>query len=151
MKTLDFSQTVSLLANIGVIAGIIFLAIELRQNNELLETEIDQQFFQNRITLSSDIVRDPTLAELMRRATTGEDLTEDETFRVFWVFRRIFQNFQWEYSQYEQGRISDLPIPEWKGLFQIGLARGMWARMADGFERSSPGFVQFMEEEIIEL
>ena len=39
MKKLDLGQTVGILANLGVIAGILFLAIELRQNNQLLRVE----------------------------------------------------------------------------------------------------------------
>ena len=36
MKKIDLGQTITILANVGVIVGIVFLAIELRQNNELL-------------------------------------------------------------------------------------------------------------------
>jgi hypothetical protein len=36
MKKIDIGQTVGLLANPGVVAGIEFLAVELRQNNELM-------------------------------------------------------------------------------------------------------------------
>ena len=40
MKKLDFAQTASLLANLGVIAGIIFLGFELGQNNDLLAAQV---------------------------------------------------------------------------------------------------------------
>jgi hypothetical protein len=33
---MDVTQIVGVLANVGVIAGIVFLAIEIRQNNRLL-------------------------------------------------------------------------------------------------------------------
>ncbi len=33
MKKLDLGQTITILANVGVIAGIVFLGYELRQNN----------------------------------------------------------------------------------------------------------------------
>jgi hypothetical protein len=36
MKKIDLGQTVQILANLGVIAGIVFLGIELQQNNALL-------------------------------------------------------------------------------------------------------------------
>ncbi len=39
MKNIDLGQTLNTLANVGVIAGIIFLAYELNQNNEFLELE----------------------------------------------------------------------------------------------------------------
>jgi len=37
MKKFDLGQTISILANVGVIAGIVFLAIEVAQNTESLE------------------------------------------------------------------------------------------------------------------
>ena len=39
MKRIDLGQTLNTLANVGVIAGIVFLAVELDQNNEFLELE----------------------------------------------------------------------------------------------------------------
>jgi len=37
MKKIDLGQTVSILANVGVIAGIVILAIEIRQNTDSLD------------------------------------------------------------------------------------------------------------------
>jgi len=37
MKNLNLGQTITILANVGVIAGIVFLAIEVRQNQSTLE------------------------------------------------------------------------------------------------------------------
>ena len=39
MKKIDLGQTVSILANVGVIIGIAFVGIELSQNNALLSAE----------------------------------------------------------------------------------------------------------------
>ena len=39
MQKIDFGQTITILANIGVIAGIIFLAIEVQQNNTLMRAQ----------------------------------------------------------------------------------------------------------------
>jgi len=36
---IDLGQTISVLANVGVIAGIVFLGYELRQNNSLLASQ----------------------------------------------------------------------------------------------------------------
>ncbi len=40
MKKFDLGQTVSILANLGVVVGIVFLGMEVRQNNELLATQV---------------------------------------------------------------------------------------------------------------
>ena len=36
MKKIDLGQAIGILANVGVTAGIVFLGMELRQNNELV-------------------------------------------------------------------------------------------------------------------
>ena len=39
MKKIDLAQSITVLANLGVNAGIVFLALEVRQGNELLQAE----------------------------------------------------------------------------------------------------------------
>ena len=39
MKKLDIGQTMSVLANVGIIAGIVFLGYELQQNNDQLRSQ----------------------------------------------------------------------------------------------------------------
>jgi hypothetical protein len=50
MKQIDLGQSITILASLGVIAGIVFLGLELRQNNELMEAEA--RF--NRLSLSRE-------------------------------------------------------------------------------------------------
>ena len=151
MKKPDLSQTVSILANVGVIAGIIFLAIELRQNNELLETEIDQQFFENRLTYRSDVIRDPALAEVVRKVRAGEPLTEVESVRHELMLERLFLNFEWEYSQFEKGRIDELPFLQWRGATESSdTARRIWDQMAVRYAETYPTFLQFMDENVVD-
>jgi hypothetical protein len=39
LKKIDRAQAIGVLANLGVIAGIVFLALQIRQGNELLQSE----------------------------------------------------------------------------------------------------------------
>jgi hypothetical protein len=39
MKKIDLGHITTILANLGVIAGIAFLAVELRQNNQLIDEQ----------------------------------------------------------------------------------------------------------------
>ena len=40
MKKIHLGQSVQIIANLGVIAGIIFLAIEIHQNNQLMRSQV---------------------------------------------------------------------------------------------------------------
>ena len=58
MKKPDLGQTISVLAKLGVIAGIAFLATELKQNNELLRAEAEYNYLQNRLCNRERIAED---------------------------------------------------------------------------------------------
>lgn len=78
MKYFDnLSQPVSILANLGVIVGIIFLIIEIRQNDEMLigdqrlrEAEAYASILDQAIEQRRFMASDPVLTELMDRAYT---------------------------------------------------------------------------------
>ena len=82
MKKLDFGQTVGLLANLGVIAGIIFLGVELHQNNELMEAEARAARVDRLRATAENVFSDQALADLLVKAGNQEALTESEELRV---------------------------------------------------------------------
>jgi hypothetical protein len=100
MKKIDLGQTIETLANVGVIAGIIFLVVELRQGNELMEA--DARF--NRLTRSADawqsIAENGDLTELQVRSENGEVLSEVEQRRVDAAAMRFLMNLEWHYGEF---------------------------------------------------
>ena len=67
-----------MIANIGVIPGIVFLAIELQQTNDLMESERKYNPFQVILNGNSPYLDNPALIEARRKADTGEELSENE-------------------------------------------------------------------------
>ncbi len=67
MKKLDLGQTIGILANLGVIAGIVFLGYKLRQNNLLLRFESDIRVLEKNTQTASDIV-EAVVSQLRPRA-----------------------------------------------------------------------------------
>ena len=61
MKKIDLGQTINILANVGVIAGIVFLAFELQQNNELLGAQIQAYRFETYRGFANGIQANTTL------------------------------------------------------------------------------------------
>jgi hypothetical protein len=107
MKKIDAHQWVQSLANIGVIASIIFLSVQVGQNRRSL----DEANKINAVTLSSNalehvnnflalIASDEQLAQIWVKGRAGEQLTPVETARFeaycesriwvqAWVFRQM--------------------------------------------------------------
>ena len=71
MKKVAFGQTIGILANIGVIAGIIFLGVELQQNNELLQTEAGYKLLQSRIAIRNRIIDQSNFAQLLVKVSSS--------------------------------------------------------------------------------
>ena len=99
MRKPDINQTVAILGNIGVIAGIVFLGFELQQNNELMEAQARY----NRLSLSRDawdkMAENGELEEIKFRSRNGESLTEVERIRVDASMTRFLVNMEWMYRE----------------------------------------------------
>ncbi len=74
MRRTELGQTIGVLANFGVIAGIVFLAIEINQNNALLASEANVELFRNRVSA------DERLGTAFIKGLDGQELTREERF-----------------------------------------------------------------------
>jgi hypothetical protein len=108
LKKIDLGQTISILANIGVIAGIIFLAIELQQNNELLTAEAANIRLQNQLGPRYLILENPDLAELMTKHASRVPLTKTEELKTDLYIQSLFVQWEWSFNEYRAGRFGDL-------------------------------------------
>ena len=81
MKKLDLGQSVTLLANVGVIAGILFLAMELRQNNEMIRGQTRSQIARDMVDLFQTNMNDSDYADVLLRGNSGEELSELERYQ----------------------------------------------------------------------
>ena len=77
MKKIDLGRTIGMLANLGVIIGIAFLAIEMHQNNQLLSMQArltETQAYVDRTASAGEEFRQlalsAELAELLARVDT---------------------------------------------------------------------------------
>jgi len=85
MKKIDLGQAITILANIGVIAGIVFLGIELRQNSAAAELQAAQSYVNLSYELDFRLVDDPSLVASLRGSSEGR--SSDDSYRVSrWYF-----------------------------------------------------------------
>ncbi len=148
MKKIDLGQTITILANVGVIAGIIFLGVELRQNNELMAAEA--RF--SRVMMSNEgwrsLAENGDLTELRVRAWNNEALTEAEQIRVDAAAMRVLVNMEWIYRELpadspERNYMRD----QLRSSFSRGPTTGsVWEERKAAFD---PGFVQWMDENVV--
>ena len=107
MKKIDLGQTISILANVGVIAGIVFLAIEISQNNQLLQAEAMNALLETRMTRTEEVARNENLAALIAKNGRNEELTDGDRIRLVAFHSRNFIGYQRDYFLFQQGILSE--------------------------------------------
>lgn len=148
MKKIDLGQTIGILANAGVVAGIFFLVLELRQNSEQLSAQSRYNYYQNRISEYRLMAENPELAELMTRANGGEELSIVERNRVSQRMYALITGWEYEFGELESGRLSEeeFNVVAKRELFQrLGALGPIWAE----YRRAAPpSFAKFMDQNI---
>jgi hypothetical protein len=105
MKKIDVAQTLSILANLGVIAGIIFLGFELRQNNTLMASQSRANQTEQVLALQSEVFLNADLAMILGMQFQFEELRNGTLDRVnVAAWRAIYR-----------GEFATVPVPIDKG------------------------------------
>lgn len=128
MKKIDFGQTISIFASLGVIAGTIFLGFELRQNNALMASQSRANQTQQVLALQSELLLDADLAEIIYKADAGEPLTGTEQLRTDALLQKIFLGMQFQFEEFQNGTLEkswavlkDVLRPEFREYFETNV------------------------------
>ncbi len=152
MKKLDLAQTVGILANVGVIAGILFLAVELQQNNQILTAQARTTRMEVRKEATNTFLENPELVRLLLKSQHGEPLTEEDRFRLDGIIFITTVTFQHSFTEYQNGLIDEEEVPVtvigWRGLFhdQYPALPDFWERRKVVFRQD---FVDWFDENVV--
>ena len=151
MKKIDVGQTISILANIGVITGIIFLGIEVRQNNELLAAQARRDLLDARTAVAALRLNNEELMRLEFKSITGEEITEYEEFRLDLLGFVIVSQMEWQFDEFRAGALaeSDLPVDGWTRRFGSFPALLRYWEDGAGKRGRSPEFIRFIEQRVL--
>ena len=147
MKMDGLNKWLTLGANIGVVAGIIFLGIELQQNNELLVQDSRYSMLQNQKDWGMYSSSTEEISSLLFLNASGHELTELDEVRRFNILTVNLLTWQWEWEQSKSGLFGGtrLPVEAFRAMWnRYALARD-WAELKQAL---APEFVIFMENEV---
>jgi hypothetical protein len=107
MNLRALNHWLTLAANIGVMAGIIFLAYEIQQNT--LATQLDAAtIFQSSYSdIEQSIYNDPEFAALLVKGRDEEPLTEVEGLRIWVFYNNVLRQWQVNHFLYLSGALSE--------------------------------------------
>ena len=148
MKKIDVGQIVTLIANVGVIGGILMLAYELQQNNELKEAEARQARTSMVIDSWNYTAEHGDLYELKVRGRNGDELSEAEISRIDASIMAVFVMIEWTFRELgenspEVNQMRAVQRYNWENKSEYPR---VWGARKSSFD---PAFVQWMEENVI--
>lgn len=149
---LDLGQLATIGANIGVIAGLVFLAMEIRQNNKHLAAQARYSLRQYRSDIADSLML-PHVLESTHKWARGEELTPEERSTGLMVAIKIVELWEWQYGEYAAGMLQkdELPVGAWalwfhdQGPFPVPVQE-IYA-MRKGVLNSE--FVRFFDEHVV--
>ena len=149
MKKLDLGQTLGILANLGVIAGIVFLGVELRQNNELLVAQASFARFSIERERRERVMESPEYADLVIKSRSDAPLSESEQLRMTVASSDILDSWIWQFRELQAGRLPDgyIDLRAWRNLW-VGTPGLRELYQADRAELG-PEFIRFVDENVV--
>jgi len=107
MKTEKIERWISLGANIGVLAGIIFLAVEIQQNTETTRAQMTQSRAEVAINLAAETFNSEYIPAIIAKDDLLETLTDEDRFRLMTWVRASLRNQDNNFQQYQQGLLGE--------------------------------------------
>ncbi len=147
MKKIDLGQSIGTLANVGVIAGIIFLGVELQQNNELLSEEAQRARSQAAREGWILIAENGELAEILEKDAGGEKLTGVELRRMDALWMRTLWGYQTSFLQLPREEVEAMTTYFRSTWGDMPSFHATWEQNRTTFR---PAFVEFMDTNVFD-
>jgi len=149
---LQIEQVITIGANIGVIAGLIFLAMEVRQNNRFLAAQARYALRQYRSDVADSLLL-PHVIEATHKWARGESVTPEERSTGLMVATKMVEIWEWQFGEYAAGmlRKDELPVGAWrlwfhgKGPYPVPVSEIYALRKAV----LNTEFVHFFDDEVV--
>ena len=131
MKNSQISEWLTLFANLAVVAGIIFLAIEVSQNTAMIEAQMSQGRAETAMDQAESLYNSDHLPEIFLAMEQEQPLTDLQRVRFTAYLRAFNRNQDNLLHQFEQGFLGATTLRSvrdavWAELARKKAAREIW-------------------------
>jgi hypothetical protein len=138
-----------IIAAVAVIASLMYLAIQMRQNNELLRSESRQALVANDLT---SLAANFSNADVFAKYVNGEEMSAEDQLRLSFMFTLDLRNREFEYFQYTNGLLDEQAWLAYRHVVLVnhssGLGRAWWDEIGRGIV--DPDFAALVDEMLID-
>lgn len=138
-----------ILAAPAVIASLIYLAVQIRQNNELLRSESRQALVTNDVTSLSANFQN---ADVFAKYVAEVQLSPEDQLRLSFMYALDLRNREFEYFQYTNGLLDEQTWLAYRHVILInhstGRGRIWWDKIGRGIV--DPAFATLVDEMLVD-
>ncbi len=147
----QYAYLAEIIGVILIIASLVYVAQQLRQNTDLLAAQARFNLIERRSSVTARV--DQYDLEAMHKYTAGEAVTPAERSAIYGRALMVIEMWEWQYSEYRAGMLplSELPVGSWgvwyrgEGIWPLPI-REVWERQKNVLNSD---FVQFLEESVV--
>jgi hypothetical protein len=132
----QLNKWLTLTANFAVVAGIIFLAVEIRQNNVLLLSESRQAAMSNDQTA---LLAGLNNVDIFEKWMGQEELSATDQYRLSIIFVVDVRNREFEYTQYLNGVLDEQSWLSYRDVLLFNLTTPRGRKWWEKIGRNIPG------------
>jgi len=151
LKKIDLGQTISIVANLGILAGLVLLAVELNQNNQLMRSAGVISLNEKAMEWNARIAENHEVAEIISKAINSEVLTDTEQIRLRALTNVLLAGWVMDFQQYQTGLVTEEYmngiVPRYRDALRNRPYQSVfWETIKDTYPQD---FVRFMDECVI--
>ena len=128
MKKIEQNDLLQVLGMLGLIASLIFVGMELRQNQQVARVTAYQALAEQIASYNALLLSEPEINRIRNAALNNENLTEEdaEQYRAFW--RMLRRQSELAYLQYENDIIGEELLVRTLGPLRDHVSRSEFAK-----------------------
>ena len=130
MNNFDLRQTIGILANLGVVLGILLLVYELAQNRQMMRAQTRHAVSQGVIDQFSRVAENPEYSELVREGFAGELRSDEDRYRYNNHLLTRFRYWEDVHFQYRMGLFDEMEFEAakrgWSRLLVSKAVQNYW-------------------------
>jgi hypothetical protein len=149
MNSSRVNDWLTLIANVAVVGGIVFLGIEIRQNNELLRSESRQALVTNDV---ASLAANFQNADVFAKLVSESEMSAEDQLRLSFMFALDLRNREFEYFQYINGLLDEQAWLAYRHVILINHSTGPGRKWWDEIGRGivDPDFAKLVDELLLD-
>ncbi len=128
MKKVNVGQAMGVLANVGVLVGILLLVYELSLNRQMMRAQTRNAIAETLVSLQLAQATSPELLQIVVKSNAGEQLTPVEHAGLQRLWRAYFRYWENVNYQYRNGLYDDIEYFSQREAWREPLTSNAWVR-----------------------